>query len=84
MASVMIAIDPHKASHTAVAIGGSEEPPGELRVRARGARAERLLAWAAAPQPRSASGEGMQPARPVHTPATGSSGKPLPGLATTP
>ena len=26
MASVMIGIDPHKASHTAVAISGSEEP----------------------------------------------------------
>ena len=48
MASVMIGIDPHKASHTAVAIGGSEEPLGELRVRASGAQAERLLAWAAA------------------------------------
>jgi transposase len=44
----MIGIDPHKASHTAVAIGGSEEPLGELRVRASGAQAERLLAWAAA------------------------------------
>ena len=48
MASVMIGIDPHKASHTAVAISGSEEPLGELRVRASGAQAERLLEWAAA------------------------------------
>jgi transposase len=48
MASVMIGIDPHKASHTAVAISGSEERLGELRVRASGAQAERLLAWAAA------------------------------------
>ena len=48
MASVMIGIDPHKASHTAVAISGAEEPLGELRVRASGAQAERLLAWAAA------------------------------------
>ena len=48
MASVMIGIDPHKASHTAVAIGGSEEPLGELRVRASGAQADRLLEWAAA------------------------------------
>jgi transposase len=48
MASVMIGIDPHKASHTAVAISGSEEALGELRVRASGAQAERLLAWAAA------------------------------------
>jgi hypothetical protein len=28
MASVMIGIDPHKASHTAVAISGSQEPLG--------------------------------------------------------
>jgi transposase len=48
MAGVMIGIDPHKASHTAVAIGGAEEPLGELRVRACAAQAERLLAWAVA------------------------------------
>jgi hypothetical protein len=34
MASVMIGIDPHKASHTAVAISGAEEPLGQVRVRA--------------------------------------------------
>jgi len=48
MAAVMIGIDPHKASHTAVAVSGAEEPPGELRVRASAAQAQRLLAWAAA------------------------------------
>jgi transposase len=48
MAAVMIGVDPHKASHTAVAISGAEEPLGELRVRACVAQAERLLAWAAA------------------------------------
>ena len=48
MAVVMIGVDPHKASHTAVAISGAEEPLGELRVRASAAQAERLLAWAAA------------------------------------
>src|SRR5712671_5203467 len=48
MAAVMIGVDPHKASHTAVAISAAEEPLGELRVRASGAQAERLLAWAAA------------------------------------
>jgi hypothetical protein len=36
MAAVMIGVDPHKASHTAVAIGAAEEPLGELRVRACG------------------------------------------------
>ena len=34
MAEVMIGIDPHKGSHTAVAVGMVEEPLGELRVRA--------------------------------------------------
>ena len=48
MAAVIIGIDPHKASHTAVAIGRAEEPLGELRVRASGGQAERLLEWAAA------------------------------------
>src|SRR6201998_4103087 len=47
MAAVMIGIDPHKASHTAVAIGPAEEPLGELRIRASAAQAGRLVAWAA-------------------------------------
>ena len=34
MAAVMIGVDPHKASHTAVAISAAEEPLGEVRVRA--------------------------------------------------
>jgi transposase len=46
--SVMIGVDPHKGSHTAVAIGAGEEPLGELRVRASAAQAEKLVAWAAA------------------------------------
>ena len=48
MAAVMIGVDPHKASHTAVAISAAGEPLGELQVRACAAQAERLLAWAAA------------------------------------
>src|SRR5208282_81693 len=48
MAAVMIGVDPHKASHTAVVISAAEEPLGELRVRACAAQAERLLEWAAA------------------------------------
>ena len=46
MAAVMIGVDPHKGSHTAVAIGAAEEPLGQVRVRASAAQAERLLAWA--------------------------------------
>jgi hypothetical protein len=34
MAAVMIGVDPHKASHTAVVISAAEETLGELRVRA--------------------------------------------------
>jgi hypothetical protein len=47
MAAVMIGVDPHKASHTAVVISAAEEPLGAVRVRACAAQAERLLAWAA-------------------------------------
>jgi transposase len=47
VSAVMIGIDPHKAWHTAVAVGAAEEPLGELRVRACAVQAERLLAWAA-------------------------------------
>ncbi len=48
MAEVMIGIDPHKSSHTAVAIGSGEEPLGELQVHACPSQAGTLLAWAAA------------------------------------
>jgi hypothetical protein len=48
MTDVMIGIDPHKSSHTAVAISVGEEPLGELRVDACPSQAEQLLAWAAA------------------------------------
>src|SRR5216684_937456 len=47
MRAVMIGIDPHKGSHTAVAIGAAEEPLGDLRVRAGAAQAGTLVAWAA-------------------------------------
>ena len=48
MVAVMIGIDPHKASHTAVAIDPAEVPLGQLQARACAAQAERLLAWAQA------------------------------------
>src|ERR1700730_2871727 len=47
MSAVMIGIDPHKGSHTAVAISAAEEPLGDLRVRAGAAQAGLLVAWAA-------------------------------------
>jgi transposase len=48
MAAVMIGVDPHKGSHTAVVVSAAEEPLGELRVRACAGQAEKLVAWAAA------------------------------------
>jgi hypothetical protein len=60
MAAVMIGVDPHKGSHTAVAIGAAEEPLGELRVRASASQADRLVAWAAAWPERTWAVEGAR------------------------
>jgi transposase len=43
---VMIGIDPHKGSHTAVALDDREEPLDELRVRSGMNQVEQLMAWA--------------------------------------
>src|SRR5487761_214455 len=48
MTAVMIGVDPHKGSHTAVAIDAEEEPLGQLRIRASASQAQRLVTWAAA------------------------------------
>ena len=48
MTAVMIGVDPHKVSHTAVAIGASEEPLGKLRVRACPDPGRTLVNWAGA------------------------------------
>jgi transposase len=48
MAAVMIGVDPHKGSHTAVVIGPAEQPLGEIRVPASAAQAGKLVRWAAA------------------------------------
>ena len=48
MTAVMIGVDPHKGSHTAVVIGPAEEPLGEIRVRASTAQAGKLAEWTAA------------------------------------
>jgi transposase len=45
--AVMIGVDPHKGSHTAVAIDQTEQLLGELRVRSSADQVERLLSWAA-------------------------------------
>jgi hypothetical protein len=39
MTAVMIGVDPHKGSYTAVAIDAAEEPLGKLRVRASASQA---------------------------------------------
>jgi len=44
--TVIIGIDPHKASHTAVAIGCDEQQLAEIRVRATCQQTTKLLAWA--------------------------------------
>jgi len=48
MAAVMIGVDPHKGSHTAVVIDQAEMALGQVKVRACAAQVQRLLAWAAA------------------------------------
>jgi transposase len=54
----MIGVDPHKASHTAVAVGAGEQPLGQVRVRASAVQARRLVEWAAAWPQRSWAVEG--------------------------
>jgi transposase len=58
MCVFIIGIDPHKGSHTAVAIDADERLVGELLVRADRRQRERLLGWAAAFEPRVWAVEG--------------------------
>ncbi len=51
--TVIIGIDPHKASHTAVAIGCDEQQLAEIRVRATCQQTATLLAWAKPLGPRT-------------------------------
>jgi hypothetical protein len=44
--NVIIGVDPHKGSHTAVAIDGCEAALGQLRVRATRRQVDQLLEWA--------------------------------------
>jgi hypothetical protein len=44
--TVMIGVDPHKGSHTAVAVDEREQVLAELRVRSGPKQLERLLNWA--------------------------------------
>ena len=60
VAAVMIGVDPHKGSHTAVVIDRDEVVLGQVRVRASAVQAERLLAWAAAWPERTWAVEGAR------------------------
>ncbi len=44
--TVIIGVDPHKASHTAVAISGGEEELDCKKVRATCVQVDQLVAWA--------------------------------------
>jgi hypothetical protein len=44
--AVIIGVDPHKATHTAVAIRSGEQELARKKVRSGGTQAEHLLAWA--------------------------------------
>jgi hypothetical protein len=46
VAAVMIGVDPHKGSHTAVAIDAAERQLGTVRVRASACQAGKLVEWA--------------------------------------
>jgi transposase len=60
VATVIIGVDPHKASHTAVAIGADEAVLGQLRVRASAGQAGQLLQWAQAWPQRAWAVEGAR------------------------
>ena len=56
----MIGIDPHKGSHTAVAVSADERQLGRLRVRASAEQARQLAEWAAAWPERTWAVEGAR------------------------
>jgi hypothetical protein len=60
MAAVIIGVDPHKGSHTAVAIGADEAVLGQLRVRASAGQAGQLVEWAQAWPQRTWAVEGSR------------------------
>lgn len=44
--AVMIGVDPHKGSHTAVALDEHEQRLGEVKVRSGSVQTQRLVEWA--------------------------------------
>ena len=78
--TVIIGIDPHKATHTAVAISCNEQELAEIKVRATGQQTAQLLAWAEPLGPRTwavESAGGLATA----VPATGGGGRTCPRCA---
>src|SRR4051794_3095436 len=47
VATVIIGVDPHKGSHTALALNGDEQRLGQLRVKATPGQVQQLRRWAA-------------------------------------
>lgn len=56
--NVIIGVDPHKATHTAVAVDEKEVDLGEVQVRANSAQLKRLLEWASPFEKRTWAVEG--------------------------
>jgi transposase len=50
---VIIGVDPHKATHTAVAISGGEQKLARKKVRSGGTQADQLVTWAEPFAPRT-------------------------------
>ena len=60
MTGVIIGIDPHKGSHTAVALDRAEKKLGQLRVRAAPGQVDQLRRWASAWPDRTWAVEGAR------------------------
>jgi len=75
MAAVMIGVDPHKGSHTAVVVGLAEEPLGELRVRACTAQGRGAARVGGGVAGADLDGGGCPRAGPAAGPATGRGGR---------
>ena len=58
--SVIIGVDPHKATHQAVAVDDRETEIDRISIRATSSQTERLLAWAAPFEPRLWAVEGAE------------------------
>ncbi len=56
--NVIIGVDPHKATHTAVALDGNELELSEIQVSANASQLKRLLTWAAPFEDRTWAVEG--------------------------